>query len=56
MTEHVWASNEGRRFIITEQVFIDGKLWIYYQRQDNHDLKYHCLADAFYERFTKEPR
>ena len=52
MTE-TWSSGDGRQFRITQEIIKDGEHWIYYQRVDQPDLEYNCLAAAFYHRFVR---
>jgi hypothetical protein len=58
MSEHydTWTTGDGQRFIIVERRMQDNDIWIYYQLEKNPLQRYSCRADAFFERFRKEPR
>ena len=58
MSEHydTWTTGDGQRFIIVERRMQDNDIWIYYQLEKNPLQRYSCRADAFFERFHKEPR
>jgi hypothetical protein len=48
----IWTSTNCITFCIKQVNTIDGKNWIHYQRE--YDQKdFHCLEEAFTERFTK---
>lgn len=53
MINETYSSADGRKFKILQQVVESEGVWIYYQRVDTGQ-KYHCLAEAFYNRFTRE--
>ena len=58
MSEHydTWTTGDGQRFIIVERRMQDNDIWIYYHLEKNPLQRYSCRADAFFERFRKEPR
>lgn len=53
MINETYSSADGRKFKIVKQIVESGNVWIYYQQVDTLQ-QYHCLAEAFFDRFTRE--
>lgn len=48
----IWGTSDRKEFVVNDIKIIDEKTWVYYKNISTGQ-KYHCLKEAFTNRFTE---
>ena len=51
-----WWTSEGKKFVIIDEVVIEGLVWIHYREAEGDPPKeFSCYKESFMSRFTPLP-